>query len=344
MALAFLVQIIYLTRKSIMSNSEWSAAIIIPAFNREKFIAQAIESAIAQTLPADEIIVVDDGSTDRTVEIAKKYIPSIKLIQIENNGAGPSRPRNVGIAAARSKYILLLDSDDLLDHTVLEKHSSIYVKHHSIGLVCNNFRTAQHINGNNVELKYNTATTIHSIEKEDICPAAYLVRSKIAYSAYCTGNFIKTPGTSFPKSVWESVGKFDETLPTVNDYAFFLRILAKNDIVYIDEPLETIILHDGNISTANVVRKEKAYYYLSILRVLRQEYNLAECLEDRQALRKRIRILLNELAYDYRSHRLYSKAYSAYFEFLCEGGELKKGMLGLAKMPVCWLLDCLNMV
>ena len=110
-----------------MQSADWSVAIVIPAFNRERFIAAAIESALAQTVPADEIIVVDDGSTDRTGEIASGYGPPVRVIRIENNGAGPSRPRNVGIAAAQSKYITLLDSDDRLAPTVLQRQRGLRI-------------------------------------------------------------------------------------------------------------------------------------------------------------------------------------------------------------------------
>src|SRR3972149_3409922 len=122
-----------------MAHADWSAAIIIPVYNRERFIATAIESALAQTLPADEIIVVDDGSTDHTAEIASRYPEPVRVIRIGNNGSGPSHPKNVGIATARSRYIMLLDSDDRLSPTVLERHRDVLRLVPDVGLISNNF-------------------------------------------------------------------------------------------------------------------------------------------------------------------------------------------------------------
>ena len=84
--------------------------VVIPAYNSEKYIARAIDSVLTQTHKPDEIIVVDDGSTDNTSEIARKYEPSVKLIQQQN--AGASVARNTGIEAATSEWIAFLDADD----------------------------------------------------------------------------------------------------------------------------------------------------------------------------------------------------------------------------------------
>ena len=87
-------------------------SVIIPAYNTEKYIGKAIDSALAQTLPEIEVIVVDDCSTDNTVEIVKGFTdPRLKLLlNSENMGAGGAR--NKAIQAAKGKWIAVLDSDD----------------------------------------------------------------------------------------------------------------------------------------------------------------------------------------------------------------------------------------
>lgn len=82
----------------------------MPAYNREDFIGRALDSVLGQVHPADEIIVVDDGSTDRTVEIARAYGSRVRVIEAAHGGAGVAR--NLGVAAARSDFIAFLDSDD----------------------------------------------------------------------------------------------------------------------------------------------------------------------------------------------------------------------------------------
>ena len=87
-----------------------SISVIIPAYNAEQHISRAIDSVLAQTHPADEIIAVDDGSTDDTGQILRSYGRQLRYIGQENGGAGAAR--NTGIKAARGEWIAFLDADD----------------------------------------------------------------------------------------------------------------------------------------------------------------------------------------------------------------------------------------
>src|SRR5262249_42629066 len=117
----------------------WSLSIVIPAFNRERHIGRAIRSVIEQTVPADAIIVVDDGSTDRTAEVAASFGPSVRVITIDNNATGPARPRNVGIEAARSSHVMFLDSDDFLEPRAVERFRDVSLATPNAALVASNF-------------------------------------------------------------------------------------------------------------------------------------------------------------------------------------------------------------
>jgi glycosyltransferase involved in cell wall biosynthesis len=86
-------------------------SVIIPCYNAERFIGEAISSALAQSRPADEIIVVDDGSTDRSVAQTGRFAGRIQLVRQANAGAAAAR--NTGLAAARHDLIAFLDADDL---------------------------------------------------------------------------------------------------------------------------------------------------------------------------------------------------------------------------------------
>lgn len=96
-----------------------SCGVIIPCFNGERYVSATIESLFAQTRRPDEIIVVDDGSTDRSAEIVASAWPGVRLIQQTNQGE--SVARNVGLRAATSDYILFLDADDLLAAEAVER-------------------------------------------------------------------------------------------------------------------------------------------------------------------------------------------------------------------------------
>lgn len=95
-------------------------SVIIPAFNVEKYIERCINSVIQQSLKEIEIIVIDDGSTDRTLEIIQKIQKSDKrIVIIEQKNQGSSMARNSGLEVARGKYISFLDSDDWMEENYL---------------------------------------------------------------------------------------------------------------------------------------------------------------------------------------------------------------------------------
>jgi glycosyltransferase involved in cell wall biosynthesis len=86
-------------------------SVVIPTFNAELYVAASIESALAQNDPCFEIIVVDDGSRDRTLDIVRRYTNRVTLVEQDNKGAAIAR--NVGLAHARGHYVAFLDADDL---------------------------------------------------------------------------------------------------------------------------------------------------------------------------------------------------------------------------------------
>lgn len=94
--------------------ADCSISIIIPAYNVEKYLKAALDSIKAQTEHPDEVILIDDGSTDKTLAVAEEYDFSIpyKVLSIENGGQGNAR--NLGVSLASSEYVYFFDSDDLL--------------------------------------------------------------------------------------------------------------------------------------------------------------------------------------------------------------------------------------
>lgn len=94
-----------------MNPSTPQVSVIIPAYNREKYLGPALQSVLDQTRPADEIIVVDDGSSDGTVEVARSFGDRVRCLSGAHGGA--SRARNLGVHASRGDLLAFLDSDDL---------------------------------------------------------------------------------------------------------------------------------------------------------------------------------------------------------------------------------------
>ena len=109
-------------------------SVVIPAYNAEKYIGEALESALAQTRPAAEIIVVDDGSTDGTAAVAEKFGSPVRLIRNpENLGVGASRNR--GVQASRGEYVAYLDADDQWRPNHLAKLGALLDAHTRVGFV-----------------------------------------------------------------------------------------------------------------------------------------------------------------------------------------------------------------
>src|ERR1700722_14569573 len=90
-------------------------SVVIPTYNRADLLPRAIESALAQTRPPAEVVIVDDGSTDDTASVVAQYAhrdaDRVRLLRVPNGGV--ARARNAGLAATRSEWIALLDSDDV---------------------------------------------------------------------------------------------------------------------------------------------------------------------------------------------------------------------------------------
>ena len=95
-----------------------TVSVVVPAYNYARYLPKAIDSALGQTHPPLEVIVVDDGSTDDTPRVLAAYADRIRVIRQANQGAGAAR--NAGIAAARGEYVAFLDSDDLWHPRKLE--------------------------------------------------------------------------------------------------------------------------------------------------------------------------------------------------------------------------------
>ncbi|MBD5554766.1 MAG: glycosyltransferase family 2 protein [Roseburia sp.] len=115
-------------------------SVITPCYNGAKYISETIESVIAQTYAKWEMIIIDDGSKDNSVEIARNYAKQDSRIQlITQENAGSAAARNNGIRRAEGQYIALLDADDLWDTTFLEKQIA-YMKEKDAVCVCCSYR------------------------------------------------------------------------------------------------------------------------------------------------------------------------------------------------------------
>jgi glycosyltransferase involved in cell wall biosynthesis len=125
-------------------------SVLIPAFNAEQYIAITLESVLAQTDPCFEVIVVDDGSTDRTKEIVRQFAPRVRLIEQRN--CGPAAARNLLLAEASGKFVAFLDADDVWNPTKLAVQRRLFDEYPEVILVSARLRGVD-ATGNHLKLK-----------------------------------------------------------------------------------------------------------------------------------------------------------------------------------------------
>jgi cellulose synthase/poly-beta-1,6-N-acetylglucosamine synthase-like glycosyltransferase len=129
----------HLERKALAQSFGWnrSVAVVITTYNHANFLSDAIASVLAQTRPADEIIVVDDGSTDEPSAVVARY-PEVRFIHQTNQGLAAAR--NTGLRAASSEAIVFLDADDRLLANALAEGVACLAREPRSGLVYGGYR------------------------------------------------------------------------------------------------------------------------------------------------------------------------------------------------------------
>ncbi|MGJ4804120.1 glycosyltransferase [Luteimonas sp. SDU82] len=204
-------------------------SVIIPTWNRRDMVARAIDSVLAQTRPVEEIIVVDDGSTDGTGEfLAQRYAERITLLAQAN--AGVSAARNMGLAAARGRYLALLDSDDVWLPEKTERQVAFLEANPGIGMVlCDVYRVGA--DGGLIDV-FERRRQI----PEDGPALQWVLRDPA----------LAPLSALMRREVYEDVGGFDTALRTAEDLDFHLRVAARWGIGVVPEPLARALRgHDG---------------------------------------------------------------------------------------------------
>lgn len=190
-------------------------SILIPAYNAEKWIADTLRSAIAQTWERKEIIVVDDGSTDRTLEMARKFESDfIKVVTQENQG-GPAA-RNKAFSLSQGHYVQWLDHDDLLDPDKIAKQMAVV----SSGI---SSKTLLSSCWGEFSYRPHRARFTPSALWCDLTPVEYLLRRMEQNLFMQTGVWLVS------RELTEVAGPWDTSMLTDDDGEYFCRVLLASD-------------------------------------------------------------------------------------------------------------------
>jgi glycosyltransferase involved in cell wall biosynthesis len=224
-------------------------SVIIPTYNRASFLEKTIESVLNQTKEVDELIVIDDGSSDNTQEIVKKY--NIKYIYQENNGV--SSARNCGIKNAKNDWICFLDSDDIWELDKISIQSEFHKNNTDILFSYSDERWFYKDKEVNQKKHQQKSTTNHFLDHIKLC-------------------IIGTSSVMCHKSIFDSVGVFDESFRACEDYDLWLRILLEFKVGFIDKKLiNKIAGHKGQLSFETIGLDY--YRILALQKHLKSEYN-----------------------------------------------------------------------
>ena len=193
-----------------------TVAVIIPVFNRVQSLGRALNSVYAQTRQADEVCVIDDGSTDGTREFMEANFPQATYCYQANRGV--SAERNRGATISKSSWLAFLDSDDEWLPGKLQTQLDALMQHSDYRLVhCDEIwiRRGVRVNQMNKHRKSGGQLFERCLPRCVISPSAVMLE----------------------RSLLDELGGFDEGLPVCEDYDLWLKVCSRYPVLYVDEPL-----------------------------------------------------------------------------------------------------------
>ena len=196
--------------------SQDKVSVIIPTYNRGPFLEKAVNSVLAQSCNAYEIIVIDDGSDDDTRTRMGKYDSRIRYIYQENRG--PSAARNRGIEEAQSPFLAFLDSDDLFQPEKIKTQLSSMQQQ------------PDYLISHTDEIWYRRGKLLNQ-KKKHHKPGGYIFVRCLEICA------VSMSTVMVRRELFDDIGMFDETLPCCEDYDLWLRASIKYHFLKIDVPL-----------------------------------------------------------------------------------------------------------
>ncbi len=204
-----------------------TVSVIIPAYNCERYITDTITSVLDQTYQDFELIVVDDGSTDRTREVISSFGPPVRLLTQPN--AGVCRSRNRGIRESRGQYLCLMDHDDYWFPDKLEHQVRIMDAHPDCGVSYSSFiRWYADSQG-----CFPPPAQFHPEIDPEAVDEEY---SGWIYHHFLTDCWMLTSTAMFRRCVFKTCGVFDEALPYSEDWDLWLRISRECSFLKLERP------------------------------------------------------------------------------------------------------------
>jgi GT2 family glycosyltransferase len=213
---------------------------VITTYNYERYVAAAIESVLGQTVPPDEVVVVDDGSTDGTAAVVAGYAGrGVRYIHQANAGAGAARNR--GIRETRGELIAFLDADDCWLPDKLERQLAHLRRYPAVGLVTGD------------------EWQVFGADRPPVREYRRPAHAARLYPRILIENLVGNPSLVLVRrACFAQVGEFDETLPLGQDWEMWIRIARAYPIGVIDVPLIEFLQHDGSLTAGKAGARHRS--------------------------------------------------------------------------------------
>lgn len=219
-------------------------SVLIPVFNGERHIAAAVESVLAQRDVAIELIVVDDGSRDRTPSILKEYGGALRVVSQPNRGLAAAR--NAGLAAARGEFLALFDADDICEPDRLTMQLDV-LRTATDAVLCSSdfamFDECGSIADSGLSRVY-SAVTLHRDGIQSLYPQGHRsthqdihFRTGNLYPQIALGNVIQPGTVMFHRGLLEKCGRFDESLGWMCDFVWLCQASRAGPFAYVPQSL-----------------------------------------------------------------------------------------------------------
>ena len=193
-----------------------TVSVVIPTLNRRDLLKRALTSVLMQTLEPNEVIVIDNGSSDQTDIMLSSSFPNVKYFSEKKNGV--SAARNMGIRLAQSNWIALLDSDDAWTPGKIEKQLQFANQNKNLRFIHTN------------EIWYKNGKLFNQMKKHEKSGGNIFEKSLESCCVSPSSSFIK-------KDIFNDYGLFDEKLEVCEDYDLWIRVTAKEEIGYLSDPM-----------------------------------------------------------------------------------------------------------
>jgi len=208
-------------------------SLIIATFNHARFLGAAIDSALAQTLGAVDVIVVDDGSTDDTPSVLARYAGRVRVLRQPNRGLAAAR--NAGLAAARGTYVAFLDADDVMAPTKLAAQLEMLERSPTIGWTY-------------CDVLIETVATRTTVTASERFGYGARALDGWLFPELIHGNFIPAIAPMIRRTALDAAGGFDERLTALEDWDMWLRLSLIAEARYTPAVLVTYRIRPGGMS------------------------------------------------------------------------------------------------